>query len=277
MLKLVQNEVNLQGNPLLLYENNGGAFTESVLGQPTAGGFDHVVLGDFDNDGLLDILSSSFVYFNEGSLTFAETSFEVLFPEKTTTSEPNAHVVDVDMDMDLDIYFGGDNGSYLYINNGDRTFTRSTELGSNDIAHRGGAWGDFDNDGDFDLFITQERTPNQNSFRYYRNNGDGTFQLLEPADLGLDILNLRRGATTIDYNNDGLLDLLSYETFDGNPVILENQGSDQFQRVVDASFAPINSFVSAVSVADFDQDGNQDFFVGAGFFSNQSNFVPLYR
>lgn len=271
--QLVQNEVNKLGAFLLLYENDNGIFTETILGEPASGGFDHVVLGDFDNDGLLDILSKGFVYFNEGGLSFTETSFETIFPDKTASSEPNAHAVDIDLDMDLDIYFGGDLASYLYINNGDRTFSRSNQLGSDDIGHRGGAWGDYDNDGDFDLFITLERKPNNNSFRYYRNDGGGAFQLLEPADLGLDVLNLQRGATTIDYNNDGLLDLLSYETSEGNVVILENVGSGQFQKLEDPSFVPTNSLVSAVSVSDYDQDGNQDFFIASGFNSNQSNFI----
>ena len=66
-------------------------------------------------------------------------------------------------------------GDTLYRNNGDGTFTDvSKQAGVSDPEGYYGlatAWGDFDNDGDPDLFVANDATPNY----LYRNNGDGTF------------------------------------------------------------------------------------------------------
>ncbi len=66
-----------------------------------------------------------------------------------------------------------------------------------------GAWGDYDNDGDLDLFLTRfTGTPNI----LYRNNGDGTFSSVEVGS-PLTAGTYRLGTVWADYNDDGFLDL----------------------------------------------------------------------
>ena len=94
-------------------------------------------------------------------------------------------------------------GNVLYRNNGDGTFTDVTEEA--DVGDRsygmGCIFGDYDNDGDPDLYVT-----NYGPNVLYRNNGDGTFtDLTEEAGVG--DTRWGTGAAFGDYDNDGDLDL----------------------------------------------------------------------
>src|SRR5882672_7023962 len=67
----------------------------------------------------------------------------------------------------------------------------------------GCAWGDYDNDGNLDLFVSNFGTP----FNYlYHNNGDGSFTRVTSGAIATDDTN-SEGATWGDYDNDGFLDL----------------------------------------------------------------------
>ncbi len=67
----------------------------------------------------------------------------------------------------------GDSAAILYHNNGDGTFTDVTATSRTTNAFRALAadWGDYDNDGDLDLYVVNYVRPH----RLLRNNGDGTF------------------------------------------------------------------------------------------------------
>jgi hypothetical protein len=94
----------------------------------------------------------------------------------------------------------------LYRNDGDGVFTRITEgAWVNDLpsACMGPAWGDYDNDGFLDLFVSN--TWNLPNF-LYRNCGDGTMTpiggIITTTGGGVS-----HGSTWADYDNDGDLDL----------------------------------------------------------------------
>ena len=122
-----------------------------------------------------------------------------------------AALADYDGDGDLDLYVGNedpDGGSFpsqLFENRGDGRFS--------DVSNRAGVenfrfakavtWGDYDDDGDPDLYVS-----NIGSNRLYRNNGDGTFTDVAPA-LGVTEPEGKSFASWFfDVENDGDLDLL---------------------------------------------------------------------
>src|SRR5208283_792136 len=129
---------------------------------------------------------------------------------------PGVCVADYDGDGWQDIYFpnGGDIGNRaggvrnaLYHNNGDGTFSDVTlEAGVPGTGYSlGCVWGDYDNDGFPDLFVTQY---GRNVL--YHNNGDGTFtDVTEKAGVaGLEFgTRFHSAAVFFDYDRDGFLDL----------------------------------------------------------------------
>lgn len=130
---------------------------------------------------------------------------------------------DYDKDGDPDLYFVNSAPlpgyvsqeiptNCLYRNNGDGTFTDVTEkagVGDTGYGH-GCAVGDYDNDGNLDLYVT-----NYGVNRLYRNNGDGTFTEVAEA-AGVTEPRWSTGCAFADYDRDGNLDLyvVNYIVFD---------------------------------------------------------------
>ena len=130
---------------------------------------------------------------------------------------------DYDADGDADLYFvnGAPLPGYiaeetptnrLYRNNGDATFTDVTMVaGVGDTGYgHGCAVGDYNNDGQLDLYVT-----NYGTNRLYRNNGDGTFTDVAEA-AGVTESRWSTSCAFADYDRDGDLDLyvVNYIVFD---------------------------------------------------------------
>ena len=208
---------------------------------------------------------------------------------------PGVCVTDFDGDGWPDIYFVNGRDRYnrgisvhnaLYRNNGDGTFTDVTEKeGVPGTGYGLGCiWGDYDNDGYPDLFITQY---GRNVL--YHNNGNGTFtDVTDKAGVsGIESGKFHSGATFFDYDRDGYLDLYvgSYvqlepdgplycsvgkvksscppQAYQGSPnVLYHNNGDGTFTDVSKAVnvFQPKGKNL-AVGAADYDNDGWPDLFV----------------
>ena len=112
-----------------------------------------------------------------------------------------------------DLFVANNNGEndFLYRNNGDGTFTKTT---SGLIVNDGGDsvsanWGDYDNDGDLDLFVSNGGgLASAKSNFLYQNNGDGTFTKIVTGSIVTDGL-LTITSAWGDYDNDGWLDLFA--------------------------------------------------------------------
>ena len=209
---------------------------------------------------------------------------------------PGVCIADYDGDGWPDIYFvtawdlynrGITVHNALYRNNGDGTFTDVTaKAGVPGTAYGlGCVWGDYDNDGHPDLYVTQY---GRNVL--YHNNGDGTFTDVT-AKAGVDGTDfgtrLHTGAVFFDYDRDGRLDLYAggYVNFGpeskqtcmiagaesscppgvypGSPAVLyHNNGDGTFTNVTKAAgiFQPNGKNLSVVA-ADYDNDGWPDLFV----------------
>ena len=186
---------------------------------------------DYDNDGDMDYFIGAgpangttqpdFLYRNLLVETGIPNNFEPITDAPIATDLQDGQIwnwIDYDNDGDLDAYvtnYGGPSGlaNRLYRNDGG-SFTSITSgaiVTDVDIS-LGSVWGDYDNDGDLDCYVTNDLQPG----RYYSNNGDGTFTSLTNA---LTTGPAHRGATAGDYDNDGDLDIYA-DGPSGAPIAL---------------------------------------------------------
>ncbi len=148
----------------------------------------------------------------------------------------------------------------LYHNNGDGTFTKVTtgNIVTDLASSMAATWGDYDNDGDLDLFVS-------NNIGYanflYRNNGDGTFTSIQNDPVVSDIY-YSHGAAWADYDNDGDLDLFIAEYFPTKyNHLYRNNGDGTFTKVTDNAIILEASFSVAGAWGDYNNDGLVDLFV----------------
>ena len=125
---------------------------------------------------------------------------------------------------------------------------------------QGAAWGDYDGDGDPDLYVTTNG-PNI----LYRNNGDGTFTDVA-AQAGVDNPGESYGSAWFDGNNDGHLDLLVTNAMGAGTYLYTSNGDGTFRDV--SSRAALDASVGGLAVvaADYNLDGWLDLFItSAGY------------
>ena len=216
-----------------LYKNNGdGTFTDASIpsGMDTCLTAFITTIGDYDNDGHPDIFvtrngffsGECSLYHNNGDGTFTEVTERA----GLTGWGPafTASWVDYDLDGRLDLFVAYNLGSLferktknrLFHNNGDGTFTDVTESAGlvTEWPTIGSTWGDYDNDGRPDLFVSNSIGRSQ----LFHNNGDGTFTDVS-RESGLDTYGLGSICYWIDYDNDGWLDLVQNVWSDSEDVI----------------------------------------------------------
>jgi len=248
-----------------IYRNDGGRFTEVTrdfdLDLPL-GHARQISWVDFDNDGDVDLFFAIRDFPNRLFRNDAGAFMDVSEAMGITGSRATMGGVwfDFDLDGDLDLYLGNMDGfaNRMYRNDGTRFVDVAPELGIDgggravnpnpgdhdmagtirpDIA-------DFDNDGDFDIFVTSLGGTDG----FYRND-DGAFVSVA-ADFGLAHEAYRGTATWADFDNDGWIDLYSSGTLYKN-----RQGTfaDVTPEVIRESVGGYGSIW-----ADFDNDGAMD-------------------
>ena len=232
-----------------------------------------VVMDDFDNDGFLDLMVSTgdhcqaLRYFhNNGDGTFEERTARA----GLTKLLGGFSIFQADYNNDgwLDLYVV--RGAWqtpvrhsLLRNNGDGTFTDVTvESGINvvpAVASQTAAWGDFNNDGNIDLFVGAENGVSH----LFRNNGDGTFTDVS-HHAGVDRTAFTKGAVWGDYDNDGYLEL--YVSNEGQENFLYHYSGDGTFREIAREMqvqTPIWSF--PVWFWDYNNDGWLDLYVSSHY------------
>jgi len=267
-----------------IYHNNGNnTFTEQsgILSTGVTNSSD--TWGDYNNDGLLDILITgvywwspsdvlnSKVYKNNGNNTFAEQTGISLTP----VSSGSVAWGDYDNDGYLDILltggqtllYSGSNISKIYHNNRDNTFTEQTGISLTGVARGSVAWGDYDNDGYQDILLTGSSGSGPIS-KIYRNNGDNTFT----EQTGISLQRVCNSSVAWgDYDNDGYLDILLTGTNLYNfSKIYHNNGDNTFTEQTGISLQGVQN--SSVAWGDYDNDGNLDILL-----TGNSDFGPVSK
>ncbi len=290
---------------LLYFHNNGdGTFdnwTEKANLLQQVGGL-NINQADYNNDGLLDILvlrgawmgrkygrqPNSLLRQNPDG-TFTDVTKEAGLREKAFPCLAAAWA-DYDNDGNLDLYIGNESfpkrgmatfPGQLFHNNGDGTFTDvARQAGVENRAYvRGVNWGDYDNDGDQDLYVSNLGQPN----RLYRNNGNGAFtDVAQESAVAITKPNNRTFAAWFwDVNNDGWLDLFvaGYARLTVGQVAADylglpapgerlwlylNDGTGNFVDVTNEMKLNHLQIPMAANYGDIDNDGFLDFYLGTG-------------
>jgi len=237
-----------------------------------------ICLDDFNNDGFLDIMVSSWAF--NSQIRYFENDQKGGFIDKTSftglvgiTGGLNLKQADYNNDGNLDFIIlrgawledYGKIPNSLIRNNGDGTFSDVTiEAGVySPRPTQTAIWADFNLDGWVDIFIANESTPKgENNCQLYVNNTDGTFT--ETAqNAGITETGFFKGVDTGDLNNDGYPDLY-ISNFNGKNLLYLNDGLKNglsFNLAHDSIRVaePIQSF--STWIFDYNNDGFEDIFV----------------
>jgi len=215
-------------------------------------GRSYVAWGDYDNDGDLDVAVSGInatgeyhtkIYRND------EGIFSDLEAGLTGVKDGSLEWGDYDNDEDLDLLVTGEtqdagNISLIYTNN--EGVFQAYDAGFTPVGYGHGTWGDYDGDGDLDVFITGSWVA-----ELYENE-EGAFARLEHV---FGMLQNSRAAWG-DFDNDGDLDLLLIGDTGGGYVssVYRNDG-DTF-TYLDLGMEGL--FSGSTNWVDFDNDGDLD-------------------
>ena len=287
----------LEGDTPRLFLNDGfGSFADATAGS----GFDaatsrytvSIALGDYDDDGDLDVAMAHWgtprdpsapgetetLWRNDSDLSgvrFTPVSVEsgvanllalelpqgVLGPNHDYSFAPS--FVDVDGDDDLDLLIVSDfRGSRILLNQGDGSFALSS-FTPDDENGMGSAVGDFDNDGDFDWFISSI-----NGNRLFENLGGGDFR--RASESGVEPGGWGWGSCFADFNADGWLDIYQTNGWeagkdpsasnyvdDTSRLWINNADGTFTDRAADATMVDTDQGRGVVC-DDFDNDGDVD-------------------
>ena len=290
------------GTGNVLYRNDGGVFTAIAAGVEDRGWGSGVAVGDYDGDGHSDLYVTNYganvLYRSRGDGTFAAVA------EQGDDFSTSAAFFDYDRDGDLDlyvanyvvfdigpvlqdpelddpcVYLGGlrvfcgpqgmEGGRDRLYRNDDGVFTDvTTESG---VAAANFHYGlgimpaDFDGDGDLDLFVANDETPNV----LFRNEGGRLDDIGLQAGVaynGDGELEASMGVDAGDCDGDGDLDLYVTNFYGETNTLYLNSGDGTF---VDATSerglaAPTVGYLGwGTRFFDFDFDGDLDLFVANG-------------
>ena len=247
-----------QNSRQYLFANDRGIFSDLA----TPAGISHpgrdlsALFADYDNDGYLDLFVTNTranrLYHNTRKGGFREAAAAAGI--RTISKSRAAMFVDLDLEGDLDLFITGDSQNRLYRNNSDGTFTEITEeagMSGQAVVSQDAAFGDFDDDGDIDLFVVNRNASN----RYYDNLRQSYFRDITERT-GLATGGGSGAVTAGDYNNDGYLDLF-VANLSGEHAFFRNRGDGTFERDTRAGSALAKMRgVAGLDAAFFDADND---------------------
>jgi enediyne biosynthesis protein E4 len=296
-----------------LYRNEGDwAFTDVTeeAGVGDTGFGLGVTVGDYDNDGHLDLYVNNYgpnvLYRNNGNGVFEDVTEKagVTAGHKVGAT---THFLDMDRDGDLDLFvanyldFSYENhrmrtskgipmyagpvdfppmSNELFRNNGDGTFT-DVSVESGIATHKGwgmgGVCADVDSDGDTDIYLANDVYANF----LFENDGTGHFtEIGLLAGLAYDSQGDDQGSMGIDcadYDNDGRLDFYQTTYAEELTALYRNLGDGLFEDVTMITGAGAGTLAHVTwgtGFVDFDNSGFRDVFVACGHLQDN---VELYN
>lgn len=224
--------------------------------------------GDYDNDGRLDLFiatrdSGDRLYRNvyDGVRFFEDVSDRAGTGGIGGSIAMQATWIDYDLDNDLDLFavHDGNLKSRLYRNPGFLPMMDMTSSSGLEVARSamGVAWGDYDNDGWMDVYITNVSRGN-----LFRNRGDGVFEDVS-EETGTWRNGMSWGVVFADFDNDGDEDLFIGNTYGFDrqlSFLYENRGGT-FVDIAQKAGVALSTNTYGVAVGDFNNDGLVDLVV----------------
>ena len=246
------------------------------------GGGGGVSFYDFNNDGWDDLTIGTSA---GDSMEFYQNfngNFVRLAPLIDDTSEvKQVNWVDIDNDGDKDLFIvRPSQGCKLYENLGGMNMfdiTSTSNIDSQPMSGIGASWGDLDNDGYLDVYISTRTIGSSISNMLYKNNGNNTFTDITLSSGIRDTNSFSFCAAWFDYNNDGFQDIYSTADRSFSPNrLFENNGNGTFTDVSLISNTFIFMDAMSATVEDYNYDGWLDFYVtntdsGNVFLHNNGN------
>jgi len=239
--------------------------------------------GDVNGDGLIDVFVGNGASSN-GAELFIQNQNGKLVPLRGSQPWKSLDVditgcllFDADNDGDLDLYvgtggaeFAWPNAKYsdhLYLNAGNGLFTDATSFLPNVTTSTASVTaGDYDNDGDIDLFVTGRILPGYYPFlnirSYLLKNEKGKFVDATSSDAPLlQEPGMMCEAIFCDYNNDNWLDLVMVGEY--TPVVFLKNNKGKFEdQTKDLGTSEVSGWYNSICAVDIDNDNDLDFIVG---------------
>ena len=234
-----------------------------------------VSFADFDNDGWDDITYASengvdLYFFKNNNGVYNLVTFNGI---SNTSKAKQVIWVDYDNDGDKDFFVTAIEGkNAFYSNDGEMNFTDiSSTIGifQTDLFTYGASFGDIDNDGDLDLFISN-RSPEDHNY-LYRNDSGIYVDITGTSGISLEG-QLSFCSIFFDYDKDGLQDIyVSNDKEENINRLYKNLGDGVFQDVSESSNAGVDVSAMSTTLGDFNNDGWFDIYITNTPFSQVSS------
>ena len=234
-----------------------------------------VSFADFNNDGWDDITYAS----EDGAQVYFFKNNNGVFNLVTLNGISNTYKtkqviwIDYDNDGDKDLFVTAIEGiNQFYRNDGDMSFTNiSSTIGffQTDLFTYGASFGDIDNDGDLDVFISNRTNTEENQRNYLYRNDEGIYIDITQSS-GIPIQdedgneNSQLSFCTIffDYNKDGFQDIyLANDKIDNINRLYKNLGNGTFEDVSVSSGSGIAVNAMTTTLGDYNNDGWFDIYI----------------
>ena len=242
-----------------------------------------ITFHDYNNDGWDDITLTTETgeplrFFKNMNGSFTE---EVLLTPSITYQTKQVNWVDFDNDGDKDLFVTSNtDGNRLYENTGGMVLQDISVAAGFPITNMytlGASWGDYNNDGYLDVFLSNYDVLFAIPNYLYKNNGNGTFTDVSGlVDLSTESY-LSFCSAFFDFNNDGYQDIFVANDRVFNPNFLyKNNGDNTFTEIGLSSGAGIFMNAMSATIADFNRDGWFDIYItntseGNVFLKNNGN------
>jgi len=234
---------------------------------------------DYNNDGWQDVMitngpelgENNMLYKNKGDGTFEAVTGDPIVLDHMPSD--GATWADIDNDGFIDCFVVNwyNKNNMFYKNNGNGSFT---QIKTGSLVNDGGysetaSWGDYDNDGLVDLYVTNSAGSNKNFL--YHNNGGGTFTKITSGALVTDA-HVSRSINWTDYDNDGDLDAFVSNEVNQNEDLYRNNGAGSFEHITGGALITNAGNTMSSSFGDYNNDGWQDVFL-----ANDQGYLALFK